>query len=123
MAKPKIGRRSVLAGKAPPSLADELTASLGGEIRRCAMRAAEQAEVLESIGAHSFDLTCDIFPDCTAMDLSRRAHAIRGLVAHALGVIADLRGVAGALEALAALRLAESAAAPEHEAVRRSRPR
>jgi hypothetical protein len=38
--------------------------------------------------------------------LLRKAHEVRGLVAHALGVLADLQFQAGRMQALAAIRQA-----------------
>jgi transglutaminase-like putative cysteine protease len=87
----------------------ELAAALRGEITRCARRAVEQAELLESIGAQSFELVSEINADADTEALTRRSHGIRGLVVHSLVVLAELQRAAGRLDALAALRAAERA--------------
>jgi hypothetical protein len=93
----------------PPSAIDEVADTLSGEIGRCAARATESAIVLESIGVQSFDITRDIFRDAGPAELLLLSHRIRGLVSHALSVLADLQCTAGRLDALAALRAAEPA--------------
>ncbi len=87
----------------------EVAAAISGEIARCSLRALEQAELLESVGVQSFEIGGEIFRDATAQELNRRSHALRGLVLHALGVLAELQHVSGRLDALAALRAAEEA--------------
>jgi hypothetical protein len=87
-----------------PSPYDEVTDVLGGEVSRCAARAAEQALLLESIGAQTFAVTDEIFRAAAAGALLQRSHAIRGLVAHALAVLTELQCVAGRLDALATIR-------------------
>jgi hypothetical protein len=93
-------------GRVPgvPTPLDEVTDALGGEIARCAARAAEQAMLLESIGSQTFVVTDEIFRDAGATRLIQRSHAIRGLVAHALAVLTELQCVAGRLDALATIR-------------------
>jgi hypothetical protein len=86
-----------------PTPFDEVTSALGGEIARCAARAAEQAMLLESIGTQAFSMTSDIFHAGGAGTLLQRSHAIRGLVAHALAVLTELQCVAGRLDALATI--------------------
>lgn len=88
---------------------DELGAAIRGEISRCARRAVEQAELLESIGEQSFELVSEIHGNADAEALRRRSHGIRGLVVHSLVVLAELQRVAGRLDALAAMRAAERA--------------
>ena len=90
--------------RAPPTPFDEVTDALGGEIARCAARAAEQAMLLESIGSQTFAVTNEIFRAAGAGTLLQRSHAIRGLVAHALAVLTELQCVAGRLDALATIR-------------------
>ena len=68
--------------------------------------------VLESIGAQSFNVTSEIFRDARPAELLRLSHRMRGVVVHALGVLAELQCVAGRLDALAALRAVEPARAP-----------
>jgi hypothetical protein len=68
--------------------------------------------VLESIGVQSFDITRDIFRNARSPELLLLSHRIRGLVAHALGVLAELQCIAGRLDALAALRAADPALEP-----------
>ena len=81
-----------------------MTDALGGEVSRCAGRAAEQAILLESIGAQAFAVTGELFRGCDAAVLLRRSHAIRGLVAHAFAVLTELQCVAGRLDALATIQ-------------------
>ena len=69
---------------------DERADALRREIKRCAARATEQALLLESIGAQSFDLT-EVWTDDDEDQLTRRSHDIRGLVVHALCVLAELQ--------------------------------
>jgi hypothetical protein len=83
---------------------DELTDAVSGEIARCAARAAEQAQLLESIGSQTFAVTDEIFRTAHPSTLLQRSHAIRGLVAHALAVLTELQCVAGRLDALATIR-------------------
>jgi hypothetical protein len=97
----KLTHGRVAAGPTP---FDEVTDAVGGEIARCAARAAEQAMLLESIGAQTFAVTDEIVRDAGATRLLQRSHAIRGLVAHALAVLTDLQCVAGRLDALATIR-------------------
>lgn len=92
---------------------DEVGDALRAEIGRCGTRAVEQALLLDSVGAQAYQLTCEIYPDVVAGELRRRSHAIRGLVAHAHGVLAELQCVAGRLDALAVLRAAERATESE----------
>jgi hypothetical protein len=97
-------RRSPRRGPTAPTPYDEVTDALGGEISRCAARAAEQAILLESIGSQTFAVTDEIFRAAGAGTLLQRSHAIRGLVAHALAVLTELQCVAGRLDALATIR-------------------
>ncbi len=97
-------RRSPRRGPTAPTPYDEVTDALGGEISRCAVRAAEQAILLESIGSQTFAVTDEIFRAAGAGTLLQRSHAIRGLVAHALAVLTELQCVAGRLDALATIR-------------------
>jgi hypothetical protein len=94
--------------RARPTAFDEMTDVLGGEVARCASRAAEQAILLGSIGAEALDVTSDVFRVAGSAHLLRRAHAIRGLVLNALTALTELQNIAGRLEALAALRGAAS---------------
>ncbi|MBX3260111.1 MAG: hypothetical protein KF782_10500 [Labilithrix sp.] len=87
----------------------ELCDAIRGEISRCAQHAAEQAELLESIGEQSFDTVGEIYSDSDSDALMRRSHRIRGLVVHGLVVLAELQSVVGRLDALAAMRAAERA--------------
>ena len=89
---------------ARPTPFDEMVDALGGEVARCASRAADQAILLGSIGAEALDATSDIYRAAGSADLRRRAHAIRGLVLNALTALTELQNIAGRLEALATLR-------------------
>jgi hypothetical protein len=60
--------------------------------------------LLESIATQSFALTGEIFRGARSAELLHLSHRMRGLVVHALGVLAELQCVAGRLDALAALR-------------------
>ena len=91
-------------GRGVPARIDEVTDTVGGEIARCAVRAGEQAMLLESIGSQTFAVTGEIFRAEGASALLQRSHAIRGLVAHALAVLTELQCVAGRLDALATIR-------------------
>jgi hypothetical protein len=105
-ARPPIRNRVKPPPRRPPipTPFDEVTDALGGEISRCATRAAEQAMLLESIGSQTFAVTDEIFRTARASTLLQRSHAIRGLVAHALAVLTELQCVAGRLDALATIR-------------------
>jgi hypothetical protein len=96
----------------PPSPIDEVAGALSAEIARCAACATERALLLESISTQSFNMSTEIFQDARSDKLRQLSHRIRGLVAHALGVLAELQCVAGRLDALAALRAAESTLEP-----------
>jgi hypothetical protein len=87
-----------------PRSIDEVSDVLGGEIARCAVRAAEQAMLRERIGSQTFAVTDEIFRAGGAVILLQRSHALRGLVAHALAVLTELQCVAGRLDALATIR-------------------
>src|SRR5690349_15463501 len=89
--KPPPRHRSPSSSSVPPTPFDEVTDALGGEIARCATRAAEQAMLLESIGAQTFAVTDEIFRASGAGTLLQRSHAIRGLVGHALAVLTELQ--------------------------------
>ena len=103
------GREGSIGGRAS---SDEVAATLHSEITRCATRATEHAMLLESIAAHSFTLTGEIFPDSRAPDLLQLSHRIRGIVLQGLGVLAELQCVAGRLDALASLRAADPSLEP-----------
>jgi hypothetical protein len=112
----KISRAPAGAASGSTSIAyTELVDALSGEIARCAARATEQARLLESIGAQSFGLVCEIYRDNDSDTLTRHSHNIRGLVVHGLTILAELQCVAGRLGALAALRAAEQAANVDEE--------
>lgn len=105
----------------PSIYPNEVSATLSGEIRRCVERAKYHAEFFESIAAESSELTCDIFRDDDAGKLLQRSHRLRGVVAHALTVLAELQCVAGELGAFAALRAAEQVQeASAHELAKRA---
>jgi hypothetical protein len=110
-------RASPRRGPPAPTPYDEVSDALGGEIARCAVRAAEQAMLLESIGSQTFAVTDEIFRAAGAGTLLQRSHAIRGLVAHALAVLTELQCVAGRLDALATIRRVASdrGASSSHE--------
>ncbi len=88
----------------PPTELDEVGARLSGEVARSIIRIGDQALLLESIAGRSFSLSCDLFRDAKSEELSARAHEVRGVVLHALAVLAELQYLAGRLDALAALR-------------------
>lgn len=110
MAARRTGSRPHREGKGPPPAPlSDLSSTLSGEIARCLTRAFEHAEVLESVAAQSIAVTGDTFGNLSAADLRRRAHAIGGLVAHALAAVAELQFVAGRLETLAVIQTARDA--------------
>jgi hypothetical protein len=90
--------------RSAPQPIDEVMASSSGEITRCARRAADHACLLESIGSLVVEMTCEVHKDSSSPELLRRARGIRGLVVHALGVLADLQCEAGRLDALAMIK-------------------
>ena len=92
------------AVRAPPRAIDEMMDLLNGEVGRCATWATENAMLLESIATQSFALTGEIFRGARSAELLHLSHRMRGLVVHALGVLAELQCVAGRLDALAALK-------------------
>jgi hypothetical protein len=102
-----MGLRAARSSKALTSV-DEVSSVLRGEIGRCSARTAEQAALLESIAAQTFDLALDNLREASAEELERRSHVIQGIVVHALGVVAELQRVVGKLSALAVLRAAEA---------------
>lgn len=105
--KPMRGSPTAPAREVRPGTAEgssDVACAIQAEVARCAARAAEHAAVLESIGAQAFDAAGILFSDAPATELLRRAHEVRGLVLHALGVLADLQSEAGRLQALAAIR-------------------
>jgi hypothetical protein len=83
------------------------------EVAQTASRAAEHAAILESIGLRAFEAAGVLRRDASGHELLRKAHEVRGLVAHALGVLADLQFQAGRMQALAAIREAASRADEE----------
>jgi hypothetical protein len=90
----------------------EVSAALQSQIGRCAARANDQAERLQCIGDQAFAEVGEIFRDADPKQLLQRSNAIRGLVGHALSVLAELLCEAGRLDAFAALREAESVGEP-----------
>lgn len=82
----------------------DMTCAIGMEVAQTASRAAEHAVVLASIGAQAFEAAGVLNRDASSHELLRKAHEVRGLVAHALGVLADLQFQAGRMQALAAIR-------------------
>ena len=78
------------------------------EVAQTASRAAEHAAILESIGSRAFEAAGVLHRDASGTELLRKAHEVRGLVAHALGLLADLQFQAGRMQALAAIRDAAS---------------
>jgi hypothetical protein len=74
------------------------------EVAQTASRAGEHAAILESIGLRAFEAAGVLRRDASSHELLRKAHEVRGLVAHALGVLADLQFQAGRMQALAAIR-------------------
>jgi hypothetical protein len=102
------GKRLPVAGAV--SLADEVSGAVNGHIGRCVARAIEHAAVLENIGSQAFTAVGELAREAQAEELLQKAHALRGLVLHGLGVLAELQGVAGSLAALAAVRQAQESA-------------
>lgn len=86
---------------------DEVGAAISGEVGRCVARASHQASLLESIAAQAFDLTCETFRDDDSDRLLARSHYLKGVVVHALQVVAELQCAVGELGALAAVRAAD----------------
>ncbi len=84
----------------------DMTCAVAMEVAQTASRTAEHAGVLESIGARAFEAAGVLRRDASSHELLRKAHEVRGLVAHALGVLADLQFQAGRMQALAAIRQA-----------------
>lgn len=58
------------------------------------------------------DCVSEIYSNSDAGALRRRSHLIRGLVVHSHVVLAELQRVAGRLDALAVMRVAERANDP-----------
>jgi hypothetical protein len=112
---PTTRSKALRGSPVAPSAIDEVADTLGGEVARCAARATEHAMVLESIGVQSFDITRDIFRNARSPELLLLSHRIRGLVVHALSVLAELQCIAGRLDALAALRAADPALEPKDD--------
>jgi hypothetical protein len=105
-------RRSDAAGADMDGLLD-MQCAVEMEVAQTASRAAEHAAVLESIGSRAFEAAGVLRRDASGHELLRKAHEVRGLVAHALGVLADLQFQAGRMQALAAIREAGSSADEE----------
>lgn len=106
-ARPEI--KGALPRQPPPRAGkNELAAALAAEIGRCVARANDHATRLQNIGDQALDVTGEIFRDASAKDLMQSSSQIRGIVNHALGVLAELQCEGGRLGALAALREAQS---------------
>lgn len=90
----------------------DLVCSLDAEVGRVAERAGEQAEILASISAQAHEVAGVLHRDSAGRELLRRSHELRGLVLHALGVLAELQFDAGRMQALAAVRQAMEDAGP-----------
>lgn len=84
----------------------DLKCAVTMEVAQTASRAAEHATILESIGARAFEAAGVLSRDASDNQLLRKSHEVRGLVAQALGVLADLQFQAGRMHALAAIRQA-----------------
>ncbi|MDX2054010.1 MAG: hypothetical protein SFV15_16535 [Polyangiaceae bacterium] len=82
----------------------EFAARLASDIQQAAQRVDEQASRLQIIGEQAVVMTCTIFRDSGPRDLRQHSNAIRGIVGHALAILADLQCEAGRLEALADLK-------------------
>jgi hypothetical protein len=76
---------------------------LQAQVGRAAARAAEQAVLLENVGAQAFDAIADMRRDSQGSELLSRAHHLRALVLHGMAVLAQLQCEAGSLEAMASL--------------------
>jgi hypothetical protein len=100
----KPNRDQAVAGAAV--LAD-VQCAVEMEVAQTASRAGEHAAILESIGSRAFEAAGVLRRDASSHELLRKAHEVRGLVAHALGVLADLQFQAGRMQALAAIREAD----------------
>jgi hypothetical protein len=87
---------------------DEVTAAVSAQIARCVARAIDQAAILENIGSQAFSAVGELARSAPATDLLHKAHALHGLVLHALTAVAELQNVAGHLAAFAAVREAAS---------------
>jgi hypothetical protein len=85
----------------------DIQCAVAMEVAHTASRAGEHASILESIGSRAFEAAGVLRRDASSHELLRKAHEVRGLVAHALGVLADLQFQAGRMQALAAIREAE----------------
>jgi|GEM_PF-5261438 len=107
--KPTFNRPARRASEGPsPGSVNEVAAAVSAEISRCAMRAGDQAILLQSIGELACEATGEIFRDASPKDLGKHSTTIRGIVTHALAVLAALQCEGGRLDALAALRQAGS---------------
>ena len=87
---------------------DEIAAAVSAQIGRCVARAIDQAAILETIGTQAFSAIGELARSAPATDLLHKAHALHGLVLHALTAVAELQNVAGHLAAFAAVREAAS---------------
>ena len=94
--------------QSPMSVADsqDLLCAVQVEVARVSARAGEHAAILESIGIQAFEAAGTLAADASASDLVRRAHETRGIVLHALAVLADLQAEVGRMQTLAAMRQA-----------------
>jgi hypothetical protein len=110
MAKPKSKFRKPRTRRpsSPAVRVNDVAAAMSFEIGRCAARANEQAAQLQSIGDQALDLVGEIARDDGPRELLQRSSGIRGLVTHALAVLASLQCEAGRLDVIASLRDAEA---------------
>jgi hypothetical protein len=96
-----LGRRQDIA---------DLDCCIQAEVARVAAGSAEQAEVLQSIGARAFEAAGLLHEHCAARELLRAAHDVQGLVTHALAVLAGLQFHAGRMHGLSAIQQAREEA-------------
>jgi hypothetical protein len=69
----------------------DLLVAFDAEIAAAATRAGDHAEVLGAIGAQAFEVAGLLGHHSSASELLRNAHQLRGLMIHALAVLAELQ--------------------------------
>ena len=120
MRRKPVGRTRRVRDQASPDVGgvtayQEVCAIVSGQIARCATRGVEQATLLESIGSETFSLVGELDRHAPPTVLLQKASALRGLVLHGLGVLAELQSLAGSLAVFAAIRQAETQSTPEDQ--------
>src|SRR5688572_33452077 len=84
------GAHRITASSKNEELSD-VKCALATEVAQTTSRAAEHATALESIGTRAFEAAGVLSRDPSRVELLRKSHEVRGLVAHALAVLVDLQ--------------------------------